>query len=91
MHPMFVTLFMETDADDLLTERAGQEAPRARGQARQSNPGRKGRRRPRSPAPPLTHEPSFRPSWPAPGYLARHYLTHSAITTGEIKVFSKLV
>jgi hypothetical protein len=37
---------------------AGQEAPRARGQARQAGPAREGRRYPRSPAPPLTYDPA---------------------------------
>ncbi len=35
MHPMFVTLFIETDADDWLTEEQDRKR-RARGQARQS-------------------------------------------------------
>jgi hypothetical protein len=34
--------------------------------------------------PPLTYEPSFRPSWRHPKHLARYYLTHSAMTTGKI-------
>ena len=59
MHPMFVTLFIETDADDLLTDEQGRKRRAHAAKARQSNPGRKGRRRrPRSPAPFLTHEPS---------------------------------
>ena len=44
MHPMFVTLFIETDADDLLTEEQDRKR-RARGQARQISPGHEGRRR----------------------------------------------
>ena len=35
MHPMFVTLFIETDTDDLLTEEQDRKR-RARGQARRS-------------------------------------------------------
>ena len=38
MHPMFVTLFIETNADDLLTEEQDRKR-HARGQARQISPG----------------------------------------------------
>jgi hypothetical protein len=59
MHPMFVRLFIETDTDDLLAEEQDRKR-RARSQARQAGPGREGRRRyPRSPAPPLTYEPTI--------------------------------
>ena len=44
MHPMFVALFIETDADELLAEE--QHSKRhARRQARQIRPGHEGRRR----------------------------------------------
>jgi hypothetical protein len=56
MHPMFVTLFIETDADDLLAEEQERKR-RARGQARPISPGHEGCRSPGSPAPPLTYEP----------------------------------
>jgi hypothetical protein len=38
VHPMFVTLFIETDADDELT-RGQDQQPRAPGQAQQVSPG----------------------------------------------------
>jgi hypothetical protein len=57
MHPMFARLFIETDADDLLTEEQDRKR-RARGQARQAGPAREGRRYPRSSAPPLTYDPA---------------------------------
>jgi hypothetical protein len=44
MHPMFVRLFIDTGADDLLAEEQDRKR-RARGQARQAGPGSEGRRR----------------------------------------------
>ena len=68
MHPMFVTLFIETGADDWPTEEQDRKR-RARGQARQISPGHEGcRRQPESPATPLRHEPPTpvaRCRWPA--------------------------
>jgi hypothetical protein len=53
MHPLFVTLFIDTDADDLLAEEQDRKR-RACGQARQISPGQQGcRRSPGSPASPL--------------------------------------
>ena len=55
MHPMFVKLFLEPDADDLLADEEGAAAPRQPGQAQPVTHDREGHRpRPGSPAATLT-------------------------------------
>ena len=45
MHPMFVTLFIETDADDLLTEEQDRKRRAHAARRGQISPGREDRRR----------------------------------------------